>query len=169
MIRLAARVGVVCGRESCAAPASKSVVRASGQPSHAFSCFGFSGYFEKLLNRNAERIRDLHQGPHRRISAPEFQIPQVAPLHCGTLCQLLLGPALRLAERSDALRQQPQDLGFGYGQPSSFRNGRYGFVRSELQSSDGVSTEVGALCIRKELQMAEPCGPGRPTIHTSWA
>jgi hypothetical protein len=102
--------------------------------SRVTSCFGFPAAFEKLLNRNTKSVRDLHQGPHRGITAPQFQIPQIAPLHGRTLGQLLLGPALRLAEHSDALRQQPQDLGFGYGQPSSFRNGRVGFVRSELQS-----------------------------------
>jgi hypothetical protein len=90
---------------------------------------------EQLRNRNTKGVRDLHQGPHRRIAAPEFQVAQIAPLHGRSLRKLFLSPALRLAERPDSLRQKPQDLGFGYGQPSSFRNGRVGFVRSELQSS----------------------------------
>jgi hypothetical protein len=53
-----------------------------------------------------------------------------------------LSPALRRAQRFDSLRQQPQELGFGYWQPPSFRNGSLAVVRSELQSGAPVSAWV---------------------------
>jgi hypothetical protein len=48
---------------------------------------------------------------------------------------LLLSPAPRLAQHFDAHCQLPENLGLGYGQPPSFRNGRPSVVRSEVQSN----------------------------------
>jgi len=115
-LRSAHRRPVRCGTAQIVSPGSRSGSMAYGMPLAAGSC----GFLKERGRGHAERVRNLHERPHRGVAAAALQVGQIAALDRRPLRKPLLRPVLREAQSLDPPREVAEDVGFGDGQPFIF-------------------------------------------------